>query len=503
MRCLYCGKHLALFKKLTGGGEFCSDAHKQSYHEEYNKLALNRLIEAQTRQEDPGAGQPVAGASPPSAPEMPAMAEPTARGGYIKQPVTVQNPAGVAVLASLAQEPAARPIGLPATEELRFAPEPAQAGVMMEHRGVSIPVAVMATAPGFLRTGLDSVCVFPEHRAEIEVTMAPGAAGPVACDAGPTQPPEPALKCESPAGFRFSWTLPEAMEPDWAGGLEFAASEESLTAMARGGGVSAAAEDTEASGAPEPELPTETEPDEPAAAGPNPLLVSVLASATAEPVIDDALLFSLFGRDDEAPAPDPQPGIGEPAAGPTPAPAKVVADAAGSAPHEPAPGPTPAPAKVVAAAAGAAPHEPGSFLPVAIRPAGPPNRTRLMQSFQAISMVSANPQLPTWNMLPLRPRMSLGRAPGPGAGMVDRGAASEARKGTVEVAHGPQPSEDTAVPTFGAATKPRGGLSRWFKLSILAGVLGIAGGMFHPAGVGGAVAGERQDMTTEFAVCRN
>jgi hypothetical protein len=47
MRCLYCGKELALLKRWTGGGEFCSDAHRQQYQEEYNKLALNRLLQAQ------------------------------------------------------------------------------------------------------------------------------------------------------------------------------------------------------------------------------------------------------------------------------------------------------------------------------------------------------------------------------------------------------------------------------------------------------------------------
>ena len=30
MRCLYCGNELALLKKLTGGGEFCSEAHRQN-----------------------------------------------------------------------------------------------------------------------------------------------------------------------------------------------------------------------------------------------------------------------------------------------------------------------------------------------------------------------------------------------------------------------------------------------------------------------------------------
>lgn len=52
MRCLYCGKQLALLRRLTGSGEFCSDAHKQSYHEEYNRLALTRLIAAQSKPDD-------------------------------------------------------------------------------------------------------------------------------------------------------------------------------------------------------------------------------------------------------------------------------------------------------------------------------------------------------------------------------------------------------------------------------------------------------------------
>ena len=46
MRCLYCGKELALLKRWTGGGEFCSDAHRQRYQAEYNELALKRLLQA-------------------------------------------------------------------------------------------------------------------------------------------------------------------------------------------------------------------------------------------------------------------------------------------------------------------------------------------------------------------------------------------------------------------------------------------------------------------------
>ncbi len=64
MQCRYCGKELALLKRLTGGGGFCSDAHKQSYQDEYNQLALSRLLQAQKKGDqepsDKKRGAPVA-----------------------------------------------------------------------------------------------------------------------------------------------------------------------------------------------------------------------------------------------------------------------------------------------------------------------------------------------------------------------------------------------------------------------------------------------------------
>jgi hypothetical protein len=58
MRCLYCGKELALLKRLTKGGDFCSDAHKQSYQEEYNRLALGRLLQAQKKGQQTSSSPP-------------------------------------------------------------------------------------------------------------------------------------------------------------------------------------------------------------------------------------------------------------------------------------------------------------------------------------------------------------------------------------------------------------------------------------------------------------
>jgi hypothetical protein len=68
MRCLYCGKELALLKRLTGGGDFCSDAHKQSYQEEYNRLALSRLLQAQKKRQQTGNTSGHNPAAPPPSP---------------------------------------------------------------------------------------------------------------------------------------------------------------------------------------------------------------------------------------------------------------------------------------------------------------------------------------------------------------------------------------------------------------------------------------------------
>lgn len=85
MRCLYCGKELALLKRWTGGGEFCSDAHRQRYQEEYNQLALNRLLQAKPPNETPAEG-----AAKPGAPPKPlVLAEP-------EKEIPVHSPARVA-----------------------------------------------------------------------------------------------------------------------------------------------------------------------------------------------------------------------------------------------------------------------------------------------------------------------------------------------------------------------------------------------------------------------
>jgi hypothetical protein len=80
MRCLYCGKELALLKRWTGGGEFCTDAHRQRYQEEYNQLALNRLLQAKPPSEAVTAAPEVK----PVAPPRPVAPEPKAESAPLK-----------------------------------------------------------------------------------------------------------------------------------------------------------------------------------------------------------------------------------------------------------------------------------------------------------------------------------------------------------------------------------------------------------------------------------
>ena len=130
MRCLYCGKELALLKRLTGGGEFCSEAHKQSYQEEYNRLALSRLLQAQKR------GQPAASA--PAAPPAPPPPEPAAVAVEEPEIEPVDAPAESApefaetAREAVVEESAAEPI-LEAEAQVSAEPEPEEtAGFLLD-----------------------------------------------------------------------------------------------------------------------------------------------------------------------------------------------------------------------------------------------------------------------------------------------------------------------------------------------------------------------------------
>jgi hypothetical protein len=121
MRCRYCGKELALFKRLTGGGGFCSDAHKQSYQDEYNQLALGRLLQAQKKGRTEPSGT-ITGSSPaaPVAVEESAAAESVLEERAAAAPIRESAPLEVSRLeASAAEERAARDAPARETEQSR------------------------------------------------------------------------------------------------------------------------------------------------------------------------------------------------------------------------------------------------------------------------------------------------------------------------------------------------------------------------------------------------
>ncbi|MGA3201603.1 MAG: hypothetical protein ABSF12_03800 [Bryobacteraceae bacterium] len=158
MRCLFCGKELALLKRWTGGGEFCSDAHRQRYQEEYNQLALNRLLQAKPPVDAPPAepAKPAAALKPSvpaepaketlvkNAPKLPA-APPPAKPAYreTSSPAAVRAETAVAVEVSAAK--VADNERAPVEME---APAPAgAAGFLMERPAPVLAVAQVSSVP--------------------------------------------------------------------------------------------------------------------------------------------------------------------------------------------------------------------------------------------------------------------------------------------------------------------------------------------------------------------
>ncbi len=78
MRCLYCGEPLSLLRKLTGKAEFCSEAHREAYQDEFNSLALQRLAsqpKQSARREPARPSEPPRVADPQTPPPPAAVAE--------------------------------------------------------------------------------------------------------------------------------------------------------------------------------------------------------------------------------------------------------------------------------------------------------------------------------------------------------------------------------------------------------------------------------------------
>jgi hypothetical protein len=142
MRCLYCNKELALLKRLTGGAEFCSDAHRKKYQEEFNDLALNRLLQtpaalpAKPLTEREPKIEPVP--EPTPVPSPPPRARSTASGSPKLVP-------------AVAPPPAPPPVQAKATPKPPQPADPAIAGYLIEEPVSSgLAFVVAAGEPPFL-----------------------------------------------------------------------------------------------------------------------------------------------------------------------------------------------------------------------------------------------------------------------------------------------------------------------------------------------------------------
>src|SRR5579884_128129 len=418
MRCLYCGKELALLKRWTSGGEFCSDAHRQQYQEEYTQLALNRLLQAKPLDPKPKAGAKV--------PETPAESKPGPPASS-----TAPEPARqVSRPPARAIEPEPKPAPRPAEEE----PAPAQAGFFLE---LPIPVAA-ATA------GLVAADVAFERRFEPKLPQSapcwdtvpgpgePAAAGrisvfrsiavadsparvregklelreffrpaPVAeFDLRPAGVRGIAERCEDPMDI-IIFPQPPPAEPElWRESERNFSFQPELGALARLRFRTTGIEDDDSGGL----MPlVEDEPRSEQAPPAEPVLVPEPFPAAAEAANTRRRLEAAPPQPAQAPRAVPVRVVAEPAvpvnsAGSKPAPAYHPAASAA---------PTPAPAAKAPEAVPAAPSRP---LPVTLHglPAG---RGKPVQVFTSPVAGELGLQVPRSTALPLRPVMTLGAAP--------------------------------------------------------------------------------------------
>src|SRR5579864_419583 len=136
MRCLHCGKELAVFKRLARQ-EFCSEIHRRQYREKYDQLALGRLLEEKSSEEStqkaPRNGRgpitlrlgepPLPAQSPPApTPQAPEKGAPAGMAGIL---VDQLIPAAVETTAKVTAEIEMAPTLAPEQPQQRFETPPA------------------------------------------------------------------------------------------------------------------------------------------------------------------------------------------------------------------------------------------------------------------------------------------------------------------------------------------------------------------------------------------
>ncbi len=158
MRCLYCGKQLAFLRRLTGGGEFCSEAHKHNYHEEYNRIALSRLMQAQSKSDE----------------IKPALPKPAGAAQLIKTTFPRDNEPSWTTVHRTGQRRISAPIEAPAPRPIT---SPPRANFIVDKPLLKKPAKVAASVAAAVQVFGNSDVNRPVLTARPETSFVPAAAG--------------------------------------------------------------------------------------------------------------------------------------------------------------------------------------------------------------------------------------------------------------------------------------------------------------------------------------
>jgi len=225
MHCLYCDRPLALLKRLTGDGEFCSKEHRKIYQQEHNQLALERLLETQPASNKKAGSRKSKSEVLPEVP-IPVVEEPVLEEPVVEEPVAqpverAPEPAGflpspypeeASAVTILRQLP-----GDPRFVDLGPMWEATIAGAVFEDRSGSIlqPKGALFQADTFDPRAFAATVQFPSG---LGFSFAGGAPS---YDLAATTPSQPKLRPETFLdGFVAAQTVPgriqaTAPEPRW------------------------------------------------------------------------------------------------------------------------------------------------------------------------------------------------------------------------------------------------------------------------------------------------
>lgn len=183
MRCLQCTKPVPLLKRLAGN-EFCSDAHRREYQQEYSQLALGRLLQSKATEpeKNPIETEPrLAISTPEPAAPAPSPAFVSAVKPSVPKPpppmVARSEPARVAVKPSTPPPKPngnvpTRPLPLPAAKQAASEPAFAKPASILKPPPAKFQMAVMVTAE-FERAFSTMTVDRPVHHANVSTAELP------------------------------------------------------------------------------------------------------------------------------------------------------------------------------------------------------------------------------------------------------------------------------------------------------------------------------------------